>query len=128
MSIPESDLAWQCVYDYVYNSLALTENDARPGEPVDVPELFIQRISDVAKVEMKQYHIGGGRMHERLEWQEPVNDERVPGLESLIRWLNERTPGAGPTYNVQRTYFLENLVENNSPLAKAREVRGEGSG
>ena len=52
-------------------------------------------------------------MHERLEWQEPIIDERVPGLDSLIRWLSERAPGSGPTYNVRRTYYLQRLLETN---------------
>ena len=84
MNVPESDLTWTGAYNYAINTLALTENDATPGAPVDVRELFAHKISDVAKVEMRQYHIGGGLVHERLEWQEPLDDKRVPGLDSLI--------------------------------------------
>ena len=46
---------------------------------MDVRELFVQKVTDVATVEGKQYHIGGGLFDARLEWQEPVTDERVPG-------------------------------------------------
>ena len=84
MTIPDSHLSWENSYDYAFDSLALFDNDKDQGEPVDIRELFVQKVSDVAKVETKQHHIGGGLFDARLEWQEPINDERVPGLESLI--------------------------------------------
>ena len=68
-----------------FNSLALTDNDQEPGIPVDIRQLFLQKVTDVAKVELRQYHIGGGLFHDRLEWQDPISDERVPGLDSLLR-------------------------------------------
>ena len=80
---------------------------------MDVRELFVQKVTDVAKVELRQCHIGGGLFYERLEWQNPISDERVPGLDSLLKWLDEREPGSGPTYNVSRTYHLQNLLETS---------------
>ena len=68
MSIPDSNLSWEGAYDYANNTLALTENDRDPSKPVDVRELFVQKISDVAKVDMQQCRIGGGLFHQRLEW------------------------------------------------------------
>ena len=54
MSAPESDLTWQGVYDYAVNSLALVENDLDNGVPKNVRELFAQKVTDVAKVELKE--------------------------------------------------------------------------
>ena len=60
MTIPDSHLSWENSYDYAFDSLALFDNDKEQGEPVEVCELFVQKISDVARVESKLYHIGGG--------------------------------------------------------------------
>ena len=89
MTTPESDLTWQGAYNYAFDSLALVYNDKEPGVPVDVRELFMQKVTDIVKVEVRQYHTGGGLFHERLEWQDPISDERVPGLDSLIKWLDD---------------------------------------
>ena len=35
-------------YDYVQNSLALTENEQEPGKPVGVRQLFRQKVTEVA--------------------------------------------------------------------------------
>ena len=119
MSIPESDLSWQSQYDCAINRLALFENDKEPGRPVNIRDLFVEKVSDVAKVEEREYHIGGGRFHRQLEWEEPISDERVPGLDSLIRWLNEREPGTGgPVFNVKRTYHLQNNEQTNLYLSR----------
>ena len=122
MTIPDSNLSWDNS-DYAFDSLALFDNDKDQGEPVDIRDLFVQKVSDVARVETKQYHIGGGLFDARLEWQEPINDERVPGLESLIKWLDERAPGSGPTYNVRRTYYLQTLLETSLPQPTRAEKR-----
>ena len=45
MSIPDSNLSWEGAYDYAFNTLALTENDRGPGKPVDVRELFVQKLA-----------------------------------------------------------------------------------
>ena len=79
MSVPESVVMWAGAYGYAINSLALIDNDAEPGLPMSVRELFAQKIMDMAKCELQRYHIGGGLWHERWEWQDPINDERVPG-------------------------------------------------
>ena len=126
MTIPDSNLSWENSFDYVFDSLALFDNDKDQGEPVDIRDLFVQKVSDVAKVESKLYHIGGNLFDVRLEWQEPINDQRVPGLESLIEWLNERAPGSGPTYNVRRTYYLQN--PGNEPLPEPTRAEGARAG
>ena len=54
---PESDLTWNGTFDYALNSLALTDNDVNPGVPLDIRELFVQKVSDLANVERRQYHI-----------------------------------------------------------------------
>jgi len=92
MSTPESDLSWHARYDYAVNSLSLFDNDQDPGQPVNIRRIFVEQATDVAKVEERETDIGGGLIHTSLEWEEPINDERVPGLESLIRWLREQ-PG-----------------------------------
>ena len=53
MSIPESDLSWQSQYDYAINSLALYENDKEPGRAVNIRDLVVEKVTDVAKVEEK---------------------------------------------------------------------------
>ena len=119
MSIPESDLSWQSQYDYAVNSLALFENDKEPGRPDNIRDLFVEKVTDVAKVEERECHIGGGLFHRQLEWEEPISDERVPGLDSLIRWLREREPGAGgPVFNVKRKYHLQNNEQTNIYLSR----------
>ena len=75
---------------------------------MDIRELFAQK-TDLAKVEEKQYHIGGGIFDNRLEWDE-VTDERAPGLESLLRWLAENGGGGRPTHKITRNYFLHCLT------------------
>jgi hypothetical protein len=71
MSVPESDLTWQGVYDFIFNTLALTENDEKPGVPVDIRHMFVQQSTDVAKVEPKQYHVGGASSTSNLSGRSP---------------------------------------------------------
>ena len=58
MSIPESDLTWQGRYDYSFNSLALFDNDQQDGRPVNVRDLFVQKATDVARVEVQETDVG----------------------------------------------------------------------
>jgi len=96
MCAPESDLTWTGTFDYAVNSPALTDNDANPGVPVDVRELFVQKVTDVAKVERRQYHIGGW-LHERLEWQEPSATSESQGwIASSDGWTSARRGQAPP--------------------------------
>ena len=40
-----------------------------------------------------------------------MNDERTPGLESLLKWLGENGHGGRPTHNVTGSYFLHSPTE-----------------
>ena len=51
----------------------------------------------MAKVGERETDVGGGLIHTSLEWQEPIDDTRVPGLESLLPWLQERPGEPGGT-------------------------------
>jgi len=108
--VPDSNISWQGIYHYQFDSIGLVQNDKNPGTATDIRELFVQKTY-LAKVEEKQNHIGGGIFDNRLEWEEPVNDERAPGLESLLRWLAENGNGRRPTHNITRNYFLHSLTE-----------------
>ena len=101
--VPEASLQWRGIYDFEFNSIGLVQNDQSPGVATDIRELFVQK-TDLAKVEEKQYHIGGGIFDTRLEWEEPIDDQRAPGLESLLRWLAENGNGSRPTHNITRNY------------------------
>ena len=48
--VPDKHLTWQGIYDYVFNTIGLIENDKNPGEATDLRELFAQKVSYVAKV------------------------------------------------------------------------------
>ena len=76
--VPDASLTWQGMYHYQFDSVGLVQNDKNPGVATDIRELFVQK-TDLAKVEEKQYHVGGGIFDTRLEWEEPVNDERARG-------------------------------------------------
>ena len=65
--VPDKCLTWQGIYDYHINSIGLVENDKNPGTATDLRELFVQKVTDVAKVETKQHHVGGGLFDSRLE-------------------------------------------------------------
>jgi len=107
--VPDSSLTWQGIYHYQFDSVGLVQNDKNPGVATDIRELFVQK-TDLAKVEEKQYHIGGGIFDSRLEWDE-VTDERAPGLESLLRWPAENGNGGRPTHNITRNYYMHSLTE-----------------
>ena len=108
--VPDSNISWQGIYHYQFVSIGLVQNDKNPSTATDRRELFVQK-TDLAKGEEKQYHVGGGIFDNRLEWEEPVNDERAPGLESLLRRLAENGNGSRPTHNITRNYFLHSLTE-----------------
>ena len=48
--MPDEHLTWQGIYDYESNTIGLVENDKNPGEATDLRELFVRKVSDVAKV------------------------------------------------------------------------------
>ena len=106
--VPDSNLTWQGTYDYQFNSIGLVQNDEEPGTVTDIRDIFVQK-SDVAKVEERQFHVGGGIVDTRWEWEEPI-DERPPGLQSLIKWISENNNGTRPVYHVNRNYFLNSLT------------------
>ena len=108
--VPDSSLTWQGTYDYQFDSIGLVQNDERPGVVTDIRDIFVQK-SEVAVVEEKQHHIGGGIFDPRLEWVEPIDDERPPGLQSLLRWIAENNDGTRPVYHVKRNYFLNSLTQ-----------------
>jgi len=106
--VPDSNLTWQGTYDYQFNSIGLVQHDEEPGTVTDIRDIFVQK-SEVAKVEERQYHVGGGIFDTRWEWEEPI-DERPPGLQSLIKWISENNNGTRPVYHVKRNYFLNSLT------------------
>jgi len=108
--VPDSSLQWRGVHDYEFSTVALVENDKQPGVSTDIRELFVQK-TELAKVEEKQYHVGGGIFDTRLEWEEPIDDQRAPGLDSLLRWLAEQHGTGRPALNVKRNYFLHTALQ-----------------
>ena len=98
-------LTWSGQHEIVADRLQLTQQDVEPGEPIDVNDIFVRHRTDVARVYEKTTDVGGGLKHTELEWEEPISDERVPGLEFLIRWISERGgTGSGPTYVVRKKH------------------------
>ena len=78
----------------------LVEDDATR----EIREIFVP-FENVSTVSERTVDIGQGRSYSELVWNEPVDDEHVPGLESLLRYLDNRglgftghTGAAGPSF------------------------------
>ena len=87
-----SGLSWRGIVDIEADSLALRDG---VGSSADIRDLFLA-VSRVAGVRTAAVPIGGGFQHETLTWNdedggEPT-DAQVPGLASLLRWLDAERP------------------------------------
>ena len=82
------------VVSLVADEIALIQDDGRPR---DIHDIFLETDKDVATVHPVEQDVGGGIKHTTLEW-DSISDRRVPGLDSLIRWLRQNPYGTNKHY------------------------------
>ena len=54
----------------------------------EIREIFVP-FANISAVYEQTHHIGKGRSYTTIEWNEPIDDRHVPGLESLLRYLRQ---------------------------------------
>ena len=91
-------LSWRGIIDVEADRVALRDDE---GAPHDIRDLFVD-VDAIATVRERTVEIGGGIRHTVLTWDgeqdETPTDGQVPGLASLLRYLEEdRAP---------KTYYI----------------------
>ena len=70
------------------HQIHLVEDD----ETREIREIFVP-FDNVSTVSERTVDIGQGRTYSELVWNEPIDDRHVPGLDSLLRYLDDRGVG-----------------------------------
>jgi hypothetical protein len=52
----------------------------------EISGIFVP-FANISTVYEQTHNIGQGRSYTTIEWNEPIDDRHVPGLESLLRYL-----------------------------------------
>ena len=65
-------------------------------ETREVRDIFVP-FANISTVYEQTHDIGQGRSYTTIEWNEPIDDLHVPGLESLLRYLQTLRGAQGPT-------------------------------
>jgi len=128
MSAPESDLKRAGTFDYAFNSLALTDNDANPGVPVDVfascssrRSATWRKSSDDSTISAEGYstNVWSGRS--------PSATSGSQGwTASSDGWTSARRGQAPPTTAIGRTTYRIYRKPIYSGAAEGLEARGAG--
>ena len=82
-------LSWRGIVDVEADRVALRDEE---GAPHDIQDLFVG-VDAIATVRQRTVEVGAGIRHTVLTWDgeqdETPTDDQVPGLASLLRYLEE---------------------------------------
>ena len=102
-------LSWRGIIDVEADRVALRDDE---GAPHDIRDLFVN-VEDIGTVREVLTDIGGGFTHTTLTWNneddQPPTDDQVPGLASLLRFLDEDRPQK--TYHIYATRNYRPVID-----------------
>jgi hypothetical protein len=123
-------LSWRGIIDVEADRVALRDAE---GAPHDIRDLFLLR-DDIGTVREVSTEIGGGLTYTTLSWNDeddqPPTDDQVPGLASLLRYLDEDRPAKTINIYATRNYrpVIAEYTFNNIKRVTVHTRRFEVSG
>jgi hypothetical protein len=109
-------LSWRGIVDVEADRVALRDET---GAPTDIRDLFVG-VDDIGVVREVVTAIGGGATHTSLTWDndDPPTDSKVPGLASLLRYLDEERPTTKNIYVNRFLTYRPHIDEHHEHLHK----------
>ena len=112
--------SWRGIVDVAAHRLALLDEET--NEQHDVRDIFVG-FGDVANVHEERTHVGAGQYSSRLVFADSDKDDaHVPGLGSLLAYLDQLHPPAAPIYNLADHRRFITIQNFEAPLFR-RVVR-----
>ena len=98
--------------DLTANLIKLISVDENDDEQItNIFDLFVQ-FNNISTVIDVQVPIGGGLTYTLKQWVSPISDERVPGLASLIDYLETTYRGINDDSIINNYYNITNNMNN----------------
>ena len=98
--------------DITANVIKLISIDENYDEQItNILDLFVQ-FNNISTVIDVTYPLGGGLTYTVKEWIQPISDTRVPGLQSLISYLDTNFRRIDDDSIIHNYYNITKLINN----------------
>ena len=98
--------------DVTANVIKLISIDNNNDEQIqNILDLFVQ-FNNISTVIDVVYPLGGGLTYTVKEWIDPINDTRVPGLQSLISYLDTNFRRIDDDSIINNTFNITRKINN----------------
>ena len=94
------------------------------GSTTEIRDKFVDK-NQIASVAESVVQVTPEYAVTELAWPTPTSDEQVPGLDSLIRWLQQEGTGGGGEkhYHITRNSFAQVVTQDNVVTLAGRKGR-----
>ena len=93
----------------VIKLISINENDEE--QITNILDLFVQ-FNSISTVIDVTYPLGGGLTYTVKEWNQPISDTRVPGLQSLISYLDTNFRRIYDDSIINNYYNITKIINN----------------